>query len=216
MPCRKWARSGRSHYMAAATACWSKMPFSAIRSAIARRACASSPKAGCASYFRPPTRGRRITGCPHRPVTPSTSSCGYISPPPSIWKGVSFILPSYVFPKETMNMSRQLEGRVAIVTGAGAGLGRSHALELANLGASVVVNDRGVEAQQVAQKIGSAGGRAIAYQGDVTRYEDMQALVSRCADAFGRVDILINNAGILRDRSFAKMSLTEFREVIDV
>lgn len=113
-------------------------------------------------------------------------------------------------------MSRQLEGRVAIVTGAGAGLGRSHALELANLGASVVVNDRGVEAQQVAQKIGSAGGRAIAYQGDVTRYEDMQALVSRCADAFGRVDILINNAGILRDRSFAKMSLTEFREVIDV
>ncbi|MCW3153715.1 SDR family NAD(P)-dependent oxidoreductase [Achromobacter spanius] len=113
-------------------------------------------------------------------------------------------------------MSNFLKNRVAIVTGAGGGLGRTHALELARHGAQVVVNDLGESAQAVAQEIRRAGGQAIAHQGDVTRYEDMEAMAAHTVAEFGRVDILVNNAGVLRDRSFAKMSLDEFRLVLDV
>lgn len=113
-------------------------------------------------------------------------------------------------------MSKALKDRVAIVTGAGAGLGRAHALELARHGARVVVNDLGDAAQAVAREIRDAGGQAVAHAGDVSRYEDMEAMAARAVAEYGRVDILVNNAGILRDRTFAKMSLDEFRLVLDV
>lgn len=113
-------------------------------------------------------------------------------------------------------MKTQLAGKVAIVTGAGSGIGRTHALALAELGATVVVNDLGSQAVSVAQEITSAGGRSLPVQGDVTSFDDMQDMVAGVIDMFERVDILVNNAGILRDRSFAKMSLEDFRRVIDV
>jgi NAD(P)-dependent dehydrogenase (short-subunit alcohol dehydrogenase family) len=113
-------------------------------------------------------------------------------------------------------MTKPLEQRVAIVTGAGGGLGRAHALELARHGARVVVNDLGDSAQAVADEIRRAGGQALAYAGDVTRYDDMEAMAACAVEAYGRVDILVNNAGILRDRTFAKMSLDEFRLVLEV
>ncbi|OZI79991.1 SDR family NAD(P)-dependent oxidoreductase [Bordetella genomosp. 2] len=113
-------------------------------------------------------------------------------------------------------MSDRLKDQVAIVTGAGGGLGRAHALELARHGAAIVVNDLDGAAQEVADRIGAAGGRALAVAGDVTRYDDMLALADRTIAAFGRVDILVNNAGILRDRTFAKMSLDDFRLVLEV
>lgn len=113
-------------------------------------------------------------------------------------------------------MKAPLEGKVAIVTGAGSGIGRSHALALAELGATVVVNDIGSQVVSVAQEITSAGGRSLPVQGDVTCFDDMQDMVSGVIDMFERVDILVNNAGILRDRSFAKMTLDDFRHVLDV
>src|SRR5690606_23700022 len=113
-------------------------------------------------------------------------------------------------------MSERLKGRVAIITGAGGGLGRAHALELARHGAQVVVNDMGASAQVVADEICAAGGKAIACAGDVTRYDDMEVMAAGALSAFGRIDILVNNAGILRDRTFAKMPLDEFRLVLDV
>jgi NAD(P)-dependent dehydrogenase (short-subunit alcohol dehydrogenase family) len=113
-------------------------------------------------------------------------------------------------------MSNGLNERVAIVTGAGGGLGRAHALELARHGARVVVNDLGDSADAVAEEIRQSGGQAVAHAGDVSRYEDMEAMAARAVATFGRVDILVNNAGILRDRTFAKMSLDEFRLVLDV
>lgn len=113
-------------------------------------------------------------------------------------------------------MQQRLKGRVAIVTGAGGGLGRAHALELARHGAAVIVNDLGDAARAVADEIGQSGGRAMAMAGDVTRHADMQALADRAVAAFGRIDILVNNAGILRDKSFAKMPLDDFRLVLDV
>jgi NAD(P)-dependent dehydrogenase (short-subunit alcohol dehydrogenase family) len=113
-------------------------------------------------------------------------------------------------------MSKCLKDRVAIVTGAGGGLGRAHALELARHGARVVVNDLGSSAHAVADEIRGNGGEAVGCTGDVTRYDDMEAMVTRAVAEFGRIDILVNNAGILRDRTFAKMPLDDFRLVLDV
>ena len=117
------------------------------------------------------------------------------------------------------------EGRVAIVTGAGGGLGRAYALELARRGASVVVNDLGGTrdgsgqsdaAVAVVEEIRAAGGTAIANGASVTDEAQVEAMVSQAREAFGSVHILINNAGILRDRSFAKMDMADFRAVVDV
>jgi NAD(P)-dependent dehydrogenase (short-subunit alcohol dehydrogenase family) len=109
-----------------------------------------------------------------------------------------------------------LNGRVAIVTGAGGGLGRAHAQALAQRGARVVVNDLGPGAETVAREINEAGGQARAFLGSVTDAALMQQMVDETLQAWGRVDILVNNAGILRDKTFAKMSLDDFRLVVDV
>ncbi len=110
-----------------------------------------------------------------------------------------------------------LQGRVAIVTGAGGGLGRTHALFLARHGARVVVNDVAQQAaENVAAEIAATGGEALAATGPATDEAAVAAMVARVMDHWGRIDILVNNAGILRDKSFAKMSLDDFRIVIDV
>lgn len=123
-------------------------------------------------------------------------------------------------------MSLDFSGRVAIVTGAGGGLGREHALALAKRGAKVVVNDLGgardgsggsaSAAQAVADEIIAAGGEAMANSASVTDFAAVQAMVQETMAKWGRVDILINNAGILRDKSFGKMELDDFRLVIEV
>jgi NAD(P)-dependent dehydrogenase (short-subunit alcohol dehydrogenase family) len=123
-------------------------------------------------------------------------------------------------------MSIRFDGRVAIVTGAGGGLGRQHALALAARGAAVLVNDLGssvdgaggapVAAHAVAQEIRAAGGKAIANGASVTDFAAVQAMTKAAVDEWGRVDILVNNAGILRDKTFAKMDLADFRLVLDV
>jgi NAD(P)-dependent dehydrogenase (short-subunit alcohol dehydrogenase family) len=123
-------------------------------------------------------------------------------------------------------MSIDFTGRVAIVTGAGGGLGRQHALALAARGAKVVVNDLGgardgsgssaTAAQLVVDEIRAAGGQAIANSASVTDFDAVQAMVQQAVATWGRVDILINNAGILRDKTFAKMDLADFRLVLDV
>lgn len=113
--------------------------------------------------------------------------------------------------------STELGGQVAIVTGAGGGLGRSHALLLARWGAKVVVNDMSRDAaDRVAREIVDAGGEAIGFAASVTDEAGVAEMVGRTVEVFGRIDILVNNAGILRDRSFARMTMAEFREVIDV
>ena len=117
-------------------------------------------------------------------------------------------------------MKNFLEGRVAIVTGAGSGLGREHALALAAYGARVVVNDvkgdhAGSPGRDVAEQIIRQGGEAIADGGDVTDFAQMEALAARAIERWGRIDILVNNAGILRDKSFSKMTLDDFRAVMD-
>jgi NAD(P)-dependent dehydrogenase (short-subunit alcohol dehydrogenase family) len=119
-----------------------------------------------------------------------------------------------------------LTGRVAIVTGAGGGLGRAHALLLASRGARVLVNDLGGDlagvgrsphgAEQVVQEIRAAGGEAIANDASVTDPDAVAAMVAQAVDAWGTVDILVNNAGILRDKTFAKMPLEDFRLVLEV
>lgn len=125
-------------------------------------------------------------------------------------------------------MSLPLDGRSAIVTGAGRGLGRAEALELARLGASVVVNDYGqpgrdgsgeasaTPAEEVAEEIRAAGGRAVAHLGDVSDHEQARALVELAVDTYGKLDILVNNAGILRDRMIFSMTEDEWDSVIRV
>ncbi|MFF3610817.1 3-oxoacyl-ACP reductase [Streptomyces sp. NPDC002580] len=125
-------------------------------------------------------------------------------------------------------MSLPLEGLTAIVTGAGRGLGRAEALELGRLGAAVVVNDYGQSgrdgsgeasagpAERVAAEIRSAGGRALAHTGDVSDHEQARALVESAVAEFGRLDVLVNNAGILRDRMVFSMTEDEWDSVIRV
>jgi len=119
-------------------------------------------------------------------------------------------------------MTIDFTGRVAIVTGAGGGLGRAHALALAARGARVLVNDLGGadglphSALAVVAEIVAAGGQAMANGASVTDATAVAAMVADVMAAWGRVDILVNNAGILRDKSFAKMTLDDFRLVIDV
>ena len=119
-----------------------------------------------------------------------------------------------------------LDGKVALVTGAGGGLGRAHALLLAAEGASVVVNDLGGSrdgtgagtsmADQVVDEIKAAGGQAVANYGSVTSPEEARAMVQACSDSFGKIDILIANAGILRDKSFKNMDDSMWDVVLDV
>jgi len=123
-------------------------------------------------------------------------------------------------------MTIEFKDRVAIVTGSGNGLGRSHALELARRGAKVVVNDLGGSldgtggslsaADAVVKEIRDAGGEAIADGANVTNVVEVNAMVERTMTEWGRIDILVNNAGILRDRSFSKMSIEDFQLVVDV
>lgn len=123
-------------------------------------------------------------------------------------------------------MTISFEGKVAIVTGAGNGLGRSHALALAARGAKVVVNDLGGArdgsgmssdaSQDVVRLIKENGGDAISHGANVANFDEVQDMVKQTMEKWGRVDILINNAGILRDKSFTKMTLDDFKLVMDV
>ena len=123
-------------------------------------------------------------------------------------------------------MSLDFKDKVAIVTGSGNGIGKGYALELAKRGAKVVVNDLGgtvdgsggslSAADAVVQEIEAAGGEAIANGANVAKQEDVKAMVEATMEKWGRVDILINNAGILRDKSFGKMEWADFEAVINV
>jgi NAD(P)-dependent dehydrogenase (short-subunit alcohol dehydrogenase family) len=122
-------------------------------------------------------------------------------------------------------MTISFENRVAIVTGAGGGLGRAYATELAKRGAKVVVNDLGAArdgtgasdaADKVVEEIRAAGGEAMANGGNVAEFAQMQDMVARAKEQWGGVHILINNAGILRDKSFAKMEMTDFELVVKI
>ena len=122
-------------------------------------------------------------------------------------------------------MSIRFDDKIAIVTGAGGGLGREYALALAARGAKVVVNDLGGSrdgtghsdaALKVVEEIKAAGGEAMSNGGSVTEYEQMIEMVAKAKEAWGGVHILINNAGVLRDKSFAKMEPADFKFVVDV
>ena len=119
-------------------------------------------------------------------------------------------------------MTIQFHGRVAVVTGAGSGLGRSHARGLAARGAKVVVNDLGRNgvpsdsALNVVEEIRAAGGIAMADPADVADFEQVSAMAARCEKDWGRIDILVNNAGVLRDKTFAKMEMADFEFVLRV
>ena len=119
-----------------------------------------------------------------------------------------------------------LDGRVAVVTGGGNGIGREHCIQLAAQGARVVVLDRGVQldgldagndpATAVAEEICAKGGKATPYRVDVTNAEDIQSAIDDTIDRWGQIDILVNNAGVLRDRSFAKLNMDDLRLVMEV
>ena len=123
-------------------------------------------------------------------------------------------------------MAISFAGKVAIITGAGGGLGRAHALHLAKLGARVVVNDLGGSldgtggnseaSEKVVAEIKAAGGEAIANGASVSDDAGVAHLVKQTMDAFGRIDVLVANAGILRDKSFAKMEIKDFDAVMAV
>ena len=123
-------------------------------------------------------------------------------------------------------MSISFADQVAIVTGAGGGLGRCHALELARRGAKVVINDLGGTmdgsggssdaAEAVVAEIKAMGGEAIANGANVAKMDEVETMVAQAVEKWGRVDILVNNAGILRDKSFAKMGMDDFQLVVDV
>jgi NAD(P)-dependent dehydrogenase (short-subunit alcohol dehydrogenase family) len=120
------------------------------------------------------------------------------------------------------NMNIRMDGQVAIITGSGQGLGRTHALALADRGAKIVVNDLAGEngvsqnAEAVAAEIRENGGEAITHGANVADFDQVQDMVQQTMEKWGRIDILVNNAGILRDKSFLKMSMEDFRQVIDV
>jgi NAD(P)-dependent dehydrogenase (short-subunit alcohol dehydrogenase family) len=123
-------------------------------------------------------------------------------------------------------MTIRFDGKVAIVTGGGNGLGREHCRQLAARGAKVVVNDLGGSvdgsggsisaAEAVAKEIRDGGGEAIGNGADITKLDQVEAMVAEAKAKWGRVDILINNAGILRDKTFAKMTMDDFKKVVDV
>ena len=123
-------------------------------------------------------------------------------------------------------MTLDYNGKVVIVTGAGGGLGRCHALEFARRGAKVVVNDLGgavvgsggssEAADKVVEEIKTAGGEAISNGSSVTDDAGVANMVQQTMDAYGRIDVLVNNAGVLRDKSFAKMEIADFDFVVDV
>ena len=123
-------------------------------------------------------------------------------------------------------MTIRYDDKIAIVTGAGNGLGRSHAIELAKRGAKVVVNDLGGSvsgegsnsdaALAVVAEITALGGEAMAHPANVADFDQVQDMVQKTMDRWGRIDILVNNAGILRDKSFTKVSMDDFRLVVDV
>src|SRR5271170_6229162 len=123
-------------------------------------------------------------------------------------------------------MTIRYDGKVVIVTGAGGGLGRCHALEFAKRGAKVVINDLGgavdgsggnsAAAEAVVKEIKAAGGEAIANGASITDDAGVAHLVKQTMDAWGRIDILVANAGILRDKSFSKMEIADFDAVMAV
>jgi NAD(P)-dependent dehydrogenase (short-subunit alcohol dehydrogenase family) len=123
-------------------------------------------------------------------------------------------------------LSIRFDGQVVIVTGSGNGLGKSHALEFARRGAKVVVNDIGASldgkgdgsdaAREVVTQIEAEGGEAMANGANVTDFAEVEGMVAAALDKWGRVDVLVNNAGILRDKTFAKMELQDFAAVVDV
>ena len=140
--------------------------------------------------------------------------------------GITGITPKKSLRRRVINMSVKFDDKVAIVTGGGIGLGREHALGLAKRGAKVVVNDLGVSqdgeggssasAQSVVAEIIAMGGEALAHGADVSDELQVKDMVQQTLDEWGRIDILINNAGILRDKTFSKMTLDDFRKVVDV
>jgi NAD(P)-dependent dehydrogenase (short-subunit alcohol dehydrogenase family) len=123
-------------------------------------------------------------------------------------------------------MTINFEGQVAIVTGAGGGLGRQHALELGRRGAKVVVNDLGGDvdgsggslsaAELVSKEITDSGGQAIAHGASVSNIDAVQDMIDQTMSTWGRIDILVNNAGILRDKTFSKLEISNWHAVLDV
>src|ERR1700712_5709687 len=114
--------------------------------------------------------------------------------------------------------TKELTGKVAIVTGAGRNIGRAIALTLAKGGASILVNARSnrAEADAVAHEIESAGGKALVHIGDVANAKSVQAMADSAVKQIGRIDILVNNAALRREKPFAEMSYAEWREIMDV